>query len=257
MEYDAIILAGGKTCNELAQITGHYNDALIKIGDYPMIWYVYQALKSCPPVKRIIISGPMKELQGLFTDETDIFFVNDGENAIESFYNAVKLLRTMDISNKLLIMPTDIPFITTAAINDFISRAEAVEGDFYYAVTRKEVNERKFPGVQRTYVKIRDGIFTGGNLFIISSNVIDQALGIASKFILQRKNPIAMGRILGLSMVWNYFIKNLSIKMVEQRFHKVLGIRGKAIISEYAEVGVDVDKPSDLELARNYLSGRI
>ena len=32
------------------------------------------------------------------------------------------------------------------------------------------------------------------------------------------------------------------------------GIRGRAIISPYAEVGVDVDKPSDLELAHRYLS---
>jgi GTP:adenosylcobinamide-phosphate guanylyltransferase len=252
MRYDTIILAGGKTCPSLAQVTGTDNDALIRIGDNPMIWYVYQALRKCPAVGRIVIGGPAEKLKLFFAEEKDLLFVNDGENAIETFNNAVKLLRTLGISNRLLIMPTDIPFITTEAINDFIARSEAVEADFYYAITRKEVNERKFPGVQRTYVKIKDGVFTGGNLFIINSNKIDQALSIATQLTKHRKNPLAMGRILGLSMVWNYLIRNLSIKMVEERFYKVLKIRGKAIISEYAEVGVDVDKPSDLELACNY-----
>ena len=35
----------------------------------------------------------------------------------------------------------------------------------------------------------------------------------------------------------------------------MVGIRGKGIISPYAEVGVDVDKPDDLRLAQQYLGG--
>ena len=69
------------------------------------------------------------------------------------------------------------------------------------------------------------------------------------------KNPLAMAKLFGFGLVWKYIIRRLSIDAVEKRFYKTLGIKGKAIISPYAEVGVDVDKPSDLELAQKYLKG--
>ena len=93
------------------------------------------------------------------------------------------------MSESLLIMPTDIPFITTAAIDDFIAQSEIHQADFYYPITSKEVNEHKFPGVSRTYVKLREGTFTGGNLFIIRSRVINQVMHMAEELVKRRKAP--------------------------------------------------------------------
>jgi len=46
MKYDTIILAGGESTCELRKIAPYDNEALIIIGNSPMIYYVYNALKA-------------------------------------------------------------------------------------------------------------------------------------------------------------------------------------------------------------------
>lgn len=254
MQYDAIILAGGESSSELKKLAPYDNEALILIGQYPMIFYVYRALRESPLIRNIVISGPIDALRNLFAKEEGLYFVDSGGNAVESFLNAVQFLKEKSISEKLLILPTDIPFITKEAIEDFIGRCNRDEADFYYPVTSKEVNEMKFPRVARTYVKLKEGVFTGGNLFFIRTAKIDDMVGIAKRLVERRKNPLAIARLFGLNLVLRYIIGRLTIQAAEKRFYEVTQIKGKAVISPYAEVGVDVDKPSDLELAQKYLS---
>ncbi len=253
MQYDAVILAGGENSSELKKIAPYDNEALIIIGNYPMIYYVYSALRDTPDINNIVVSGPIDALRSILPRDERLFFVDGGENAIESFSHAVKVLENKGISSKIIVAPTDVPFITSEAIRDFLTRCEDSEADFYYPITSKEVNDRKYPGVVRTYVRLKDGVFTGGNLFLLRSQRISECLDMGLKLIQRRKNPLAMAKLFGLGLVWKYIIGRLSIKMAEKRFSEVVGIRGKGIISSYAEVGVDVDKPEDLRLAQEYL----
>lgn len=254
MQYDAIILAGGQSSGELKKIAPYDNEALIIIGNYPMIYYVYKALRNSSHVNRIVICGPVESLKSIFVKEENLYLVGGGENAMDSFANGVELLKGMEISERLLILPSDIPFITTEAIDDFIKSSEEIGADFVYPLTSKEVNEAKYPGVRRTYARLKDGIFTGGNLFVITSAVIDQGMDMAKKLVERRKNPLAMARLFGPVLVWRLITRRLTIAAVEKRFFEIIGIKARAIISSYAEVGVDVDKPSDLELANRYLA---
>jgi len=255
MQYDAVILAGGENSSELKKIAPYDNEALIIIGNYPMIYYVYSALRATPCINNIVVSGPVEALRSILPKEDRLFFVEGGENAIESFSHAVNTLQDVGISKMVMVIPTDVPFITPEAIRDFLTSCEKTEADFYYPITRKEVNESKYPGVVRTYVRLKDGIFTGGNLFLLRSKLIPACLEMGLKLIQRRKNPLAMAKLFGMTLVWKYLIGRLSIQLAEKRFYQVVGIRGKGIISSYAEVGVDVDKPDDLRLAQEYLGG--
>ncbi len=257
MQYDAIILAGGESSSDLKKIAPYDNEALIIIGNYPMIYFVYKAVRQCPMVRKIVVSGPIDALRNILPREEELFFVASGENAVESFANAAEFLKKEGTTEKLLIMPTDIPFITAEAIEDFINRCHQSEHDFYYPLTSKEVNEQAFPGVRRTYVRLQDGIFTGGNLFLVKTKLIEDILDLLMQLVIRRKNPLAMARLFGLGLVWKYITRTLKISTKRRkRFYKVTGIRGKAIISPYAQIGVDVDKPSDLELAQQYLGDK-
>jgi hypothetical protein len=46
----------------------------------------------------------------------------------------------------------------------------------------------------------------------------------------------------------------LSLSQLEEAAAGRLGIRGRAVVQEDPEIGVDVDKPSDLKLCREVLS---
>ena len=253
MKYDAIILAGGESSSELKSLAPHDNEALINIGRHPMIYYVYEALIQSERINHIVISGP-PAVKELFPPSPRLFFSRGGQNAIDSFTNAAHVLEHKNITPQVLIVPSDIPFIHREAIDDFITRCEQVEGDFYYSIVSREVIEKKFPGVERTYVGIKEGIFTGGNLFMIRSNKVEACREMGIKLINRRKNPLAIARLFGLNLFARYVLKQLSIKHAEKRFYQVMGLKGRAIVSPFAEVGVDVDKPSDLELARKILT---
>lgn len=253
MPYDTVILAGGESSSDLKKMAPYDNEALIIVGNYPMIYYVYRALRASAKIDKIIVSGPIDALKNILPRDEKLLFVEGGSNAMDSFARAVKVLEATEISTKVLVLPTDIPFISTEAIEDFLARCEETDDDFYYPVTCREVNEAKFPGVQRTYVRLQEGVVTGGNLFLIRSELIERCLEMGVKLVERRKNPLAMAQLFGFGLVWKYITRRLSIEMAEKRFYQALGIRGKGIISPYAEVGVDVDKPSDLKLAQERL----
>jgi len=250
--YDTVVLAGGINSGDLRKYAPYENEALIIIGNYPMIHYVYRALQQTDKVNNIVISGPCDSLRQIFKKEDRLIFTRSGEDAIDSFANALPLTET----EKILVMPADIPFITPEAIEDFLNNCEKYEADVYYAIVPREVNEARFPRVKRTYVKLKEGVFTGGNLFLIRAAAAPLGIQMGKKLVSNRKQPVAQARLFGFDLVLKYLTGRLSIPVVEERFAQVLGLKGKAIISEYAEVGVDVDKPSDLKLAERVL-GRV
>lgn len=253
-QYDAVILAGGVNSGALRKYAPYESEALIIIGAYPMIYYAYRALRQSARIGRIIISGPVESLRELFKKEENIVFAHSGADAIDSFSNAVEAVGIDNLSEKVVVMPTDIPFITAEAIENFLDKCEAIEGDFYYPLVSKEVNEARFPGVKRTYVKLREGIFTGGNLFLVRTAVLHQSIDIAKKLVAKRKSPMAIARLFGPKMMIKFVTRRLSIRDAQERFHEVVGLAGVGVISDYAEIGVDVDKPSDLKLAEQVLA---
>lgn len=62
-----------------------------------------------------------------------------------------------------------------------------------------------------------------------------------------------MAKLFGPGLLFKYLLGRLTIPAVEHRFYQMTGIKGRALISDYAEIGVDVDKPSDLLLAQEHL----
>jgi hypothetical protein len=48
-------------------------------------------------------------------------------------------------------------------------------------------------------------------------------------------------------------IGKLTIERIEKKFSEILNIKAKAVLSRYAEIGNDIDKPSDVLYAEAYL----
>ena len=59
--------------------------------------------------------------------------------------------------------------------------------------------------------------------------------------------------MLGLGFIFKFLFHCLTLDDVEKRGSLVVGFDGKAIVSSFAEVGMDVDKPEDFALAEKYL----
>ena len=77
---------------------------------------------------------------------------------------------------------------------------------------------------------------------------------LGTRLISVRKKPLQMAQILGLGFSVCLLLGKLSIDRIEKRFSKILNIKVKAVFSEYAEIGNDIDKPSDVIYAEAYLN---
>lgn len=92
MQYDAVILAGGESSSELKKVAPYNNEALIIIGGYPMIYYVYSALRATSSINNIVVSGPVESLRNILPRDERLFFVEGGDTAIETFSRGVEAL---------------------------------------------------------------------------------------------------------------------------------------------------------------------
>ena len=242
---NAIILSGDK--NE--SLSGGYTKALARIKDRYMIEYVVEALLQSATIGEIAVVGPATRLRECLGDRVS-YIVEGADDLIDNTLVGVALF--MD-QPRVLVLTCDIPYLTPEAVDHFITESEKTGADLCYPIVTRESNEIKYPGTKRTYTKLRDGTFTGGNMFYVNPRVVEGSAGLARRLVGYRKKPWKMCSVLGWDFVLRLLSGKLSIAEVEERMSALLGIKLAAIISPYPEVGNDVDKESDLMLAREYM----
>lgn len=243
---DAVVLAGSTNNGPLKECSLVRHEALIPIGKKTMVEHVVDALLKAQGINRVLVVGPAAELSRLaFDSRTSVV-----ESCGSLLGNIQAGLNILPGEKRVLLVTSDIPLLTPQAVDDFLELCGDMSGDLYYPVIRKNVVESKFPDTRRTYVRAREGVFTGGNLFLLNPAVFNQCVENGQKIINLRKSPIGLCRLLGLKFVIKFLLRSLTLKETEEKVSRLLGgIKGVVVISQHPEVGVDVDKPGDYELA--------
>ncbi|ABZ83819.1 conserved hypothetical protein [Heliomicrobium modesticaldum Ice1] len=284
---DALVLAAGPNNGRLRSCHTASMEALIPIGRRPMVDYVVQALRHCREINRIVVVGPLA-LSDYYLEDQRVTVVSGGKDPIESLQcglaalavpagrtepakhdvltdGAVLADQAFSASDKgrdrcekadqLLVVTGDLPLLTPQVLEAFLHACRSREGDVFYPVVRREDCERRYPDVRRTYVRLQEGWVTGGNLLLIRPSVIPRALTRARRFVRLRKSPLALSRLLGWSFLIRFLLRRLTIAQVEARVSELFRLRAVGVLSSSPELGIDVDKPSDLELVRRCLAG--
>jgi len=243
---NAIILAG-KSEN---QLIGERTKGLIDIKGKPMISYVMDALKESGMINKILIIGDHGDLSRMVVPH-EVEVIDDRGSILDNVITSVEYFNK---DHRILIVTCDIPFLTVEAVNDFVEKSLKSHADICYPIIEKNVCESKYPLAKRTYAKLKEGTFTGGNMILLNPKVLDRCIPKAKDMINYRKNPMKMSRVLGVSFLLKLSMGILTIGSVEKRVEKLLGIKPKAIITQYAEIGNDVDKPEDIEMVNRYMA---
>ncbi|HYF84094.1 MAG TPA: NTP transferase domain-containing protein [Clostridia bacterium] len=246
---DVIVLAGEKKDSKNGSGEEKINKAFYKIKDKHMIEYVVETLRKSSCIDKIAVVGPKDKLEEVIGGIVD--FVVEGADSIVS-----NILLTLDCfpgEKEILIVTSDIPMITKEAIEDFVARARQKDADLCYSIVDKKVNDLKYPDVRRTYARLWEGQFTGGNVFYFNPDVTDKCKDFVGKMLEYRKSPTKMARVLGFGFLLRLALGILTINAVQKKCESLLGIRGAAIISPYPEIGNDVDRFSDLEFIEKYM----
>ncbi|MCL2677699.1 MAG: nucleotidyltransferase family protein [Clostridiales bacterium] len=240
---DAIILAGGDAGKLGLEICPSNHRALTPLAGRPMIEYVVEALRASEKVTRLIIVGELAVLQPLYGEAEDIALLQGGGSIVEN-----ALLGLKDVDGLAVIVTVDIPLVTGQIIDAFINQCEeAGDLDFYYPVLSRQLNEAAYPTAKRTYFRLAEGEFTGGNIIMLKAAVADKNRAKITALVEHRKSAVKMALDVGPITLFKMLIGKLPLAGAEKAVCKIFGITGKAVVSSSPEIGLDVDKPSDWE----------
>lgn len=248
--YDAVILAGGHS-SWLLQEAGTDIRCLARINNRRILDYLTEALKASGRVKRIMLAAP----QGAVEKDMLPAGVELCDAAVDMPSTAKKAADELKSREKILFVCDDIPLLSGAAIDDFLTQCERYpDRQLFYPIIPQQVCRRQFPEGRRTYVKLADGVFTGGNMMLIDATIIPQGLAKAREIYSRRKKPFELCRWLGWSFILKFLLRRLDTAAAEERTQQLLGLPSKVLISDYAEIGMDVDKADDWQLISKYLT---
>jgi len=251
---DALVLAGGST-KGLTEDTNVGTKALIDINGRPMLAYILDALKGAGQVGKITVVLPSSVRNSQCLEKADIV-VNGNGDMVENFYTGLSSMGNGkdDSKHEVLVISADIPLITSEAVDDFIKRCREREASLYYPIVSKSAVEKRYPKVNRTYMALREGRFTGGNFFLFDRRVALRNRELLKKVIGVRKSPLDFIRILGLPFIVRFIFHWLTLPGLEKKISDLMGAKGVAVPTPYVEVSIDVDKVSDLDLVRAELA---
>lgn len=249
---DAIVLAGADNDGKLREVSSSPLEALIEIGGRPMAHHVLAALQAAGSIGRIVVVGPAGALADRLGGD-GVEFAEPAGGIVENLEAGVAHLQPV---GRVLLVTSDIPLVTAAIIDDFVRRCAEHEADLYYPLITREASEQQFPGIQRTYARLRDGTFTGGNCALLDPGILQKCRAAVQWAVEMRKKPWQISRVLGPLFTLKFLFGRLTVPDVERRISQVFGFRAKAVVSPYPEVGFDVDKPTDFALAQAVLAQR-
>lgn len=250
MAIAAAVLAGGTTKGELREACGVTETALIALAGRPMGRYVVDALARTSQVDDVVIVAPAgsevarSEWPGART------VTSAGGRMIDSIAAAAKVLADRDM---ILVAACDMPLVTPEALAHLSDAALAADVDCCYSMVERRVLEARYPGSQRTWVRLRDGVFTGGNVVALRPSFVLERREVIERAFSLRKRPLRLARMLGFGLVIAVLLGLASSDRVAARASEILDCTVAVVKSPYAEIGIDVDKPSDLEFVKRVL----
>lgn len=255
---DAVVTAGydPQRPDPLATAVGAPQKALIDVAGRPLVWWTVDALRRSPSIGRIVVVGIDPSLQ--VDLGPGVACLPNLPDHLENVLHGINYLLSHQPDMEYgIIASGDVPLLRPETVTWFISACLADRYDLYYSIVQDRVMEAQFPGAGRSYVRIKEGRFCGGDLFLVKTSVFQANLPLARRLMAERKHPLRQARLFGWRTLAKVVLGRLSIAEGEQVASRLLGCRAKVVISPYADLGMDVDKPHQLEMARRLLAARV
>jgi GTP:adenosylcobinamide-phosphate guanylyltransferase len=254
---DAIITAGGipQPGEPLYEYSKGLSKAMLDVAGKPMVQWVLDALCGAQTVEHVVMVGlgPESNLQ---CPKLAAYLPNEGSMLGNIKSGLSKVLEINPASEYLLIVSSDIPTITAEMVDWVTDAAMQTQDDVYYNVIQREVMEARFPGSKRTYTHLKGMDVCGGDMNVMRTSVSgDDELW--NKIIASRKNVLKQASLIGWWTLILLMLRQIDLQSAVKRVAKRIHLTGRAIVCPYAEVGMDVDKPHQLEIVRADLEQRV
>jgi GTP:adenosylcobinamide-phosphate guanylyltransferase len=248
---DAIVTAGGIPLPEdpLYPFTEGHSKAMLDIAGKPMIQWVLDALSASEKVDKVIIIG-MSEKSGVTCSKPTYFLSNEGRMLANIVAGVHKALNLNPQTEYVLIVSSDIPGLSAGMVDWLVGEIEKDPADLYYGIIPREVMEKRFPDSRRTWTHLKEMDLCGADINAAHVRMATEHLEIWEALIGNRKSPLRQAAVIGFGTLIRAAFRQITLDDLVKRVCERIGIHGKAIIWPWAEAGMDVDKPHQLEIMR-------
>jgi len=252
---DAIVMAGGipKPEDPLYEFTQGEPKALLDVAGKPMVQWVLDAISGTESVERVVLIS-LPEEAGL-TCSKPVTYLPDQGGLLENVRGGIE--KAVDINPEathVLTVSSDIPMIKSEMIDWMVKENSGSDLELYYTVILREVMEKRFPESKRSYTLLKDAELCGGDLNMIRSSTVHANVDLWDQIVAARKSVFKQAALLGYGNLLLLLSRQLTLDGAVKRVTEKMNITGKAVISPYAELGMDVDKPHQLEIVRTELA---
>lgn len=250
----AMLLAGGIPGEQdpLFPYTRGKPKALIDVAGKPMVRWVLEALEGSDLIDAIVLTGI--EVQTEWGIRKPLHNIPDYGDIIRNALHALQFIRDQNLSeDQVLVVAGDIPALTSEMIDWRCQRALEMDADLSFLAIERGVMEARFPGSDRSYLRVQDHELCGGDCHAVRVTLIGQE-ALWQRFAHARKSPLRQAAMVGYGTLLGLLTRRLDLPKLERRVSNRLGIDGRVSLSPYAELGMDVDKPHQLAILRRHLA---
>jgi molybdopterin-guanine dinucleotide biosynthesis protein A len=248
---DAIVIAGGvpEPGEPLYEFTQGQPKALLDIAGKPMVQWILDALGGAETIDQVVLIS-LSEKDGLECSKCITYVPDQGGMLHNVRAGMKKVLELNPQARQVLAVSSDIPAINSEMVDWMVNKNLETDLDLYYTVIPRHVMEQRFPTSNRSYTRLKDAEVCGGDMNMIRANTVNANEELWDRIVAARKSVFKQAALLGYGNLFLLLSRQLTMDGAVKRVTKRMDITGQAVISPYAELGMDVDKPHQLEILR-------
>ena len=248
---DAVLPAGGRIGGAFADVTGVGIKALMEIDGQTILRRTIDVLRATGRIGRIVVVGPEQALSEARECGADAA-VEEGATGPENNFRGLEWLQQNrdGCSSRVVIATTDLPFLTPGAIIRFLNSCPP-DADLVVPIMTSAAFEARFPDSINQYVRLRDGEFTIGCVFLVNPSTLLSNKAHIEQVFEARKSQWQMAKLVGLPVALRFLSRQLTIEHIIDRVSTILRCRGAAITDAPPELAFDIDHLSEYEYVRS------
>jgi GTP:adenosylcobinamide-phosphate guanylyltransferase len=252
-QYDAILPAGGRIDPDFAKAVGTDRKALIEIDGQTILSRTLEALRATGQIGRSVLIGP-EEITNSPSAADATLKIRERSSGPENIMAGLQALEEHGgPRNKVLVVTTDLPFISPQSIQAVLDRYQP-ELDILVPICTQPAYQTMFPNSTSTFIRLRDHGYTAGGVYVMDPDALRRAMPMIVRLFENRKSKLGMAKLLGPTLLVKFFRKTLTIDDVESKAMSLLNLKGKAYRDAPPELAYDIDYLDDYEYAIKHLA---
>lgn len=251
MNLFAVTAAGGPTTVDLARLTGAAWEALVRIPSaerqdekLTCLEQVASSVLALPGLQRYFIVAPKSVQDSL--SHLPVEWVDAGSGG--GAENFLRGLRQCGEAKHVVCTTCDLPKAEAASLADFVERCDP-DLEVSYSLSTRNDMERLFPAYPRTYVRLREGEYTGGGVTVVQPQPFLQRQAEFHETFATRKNSYRMALALGWPILLGRFSGGALKSQVVEAFSRWSKLRCGTVEID-PRWALDIDHPDDLHYLR-------